>query len=77
MWNTFKAKRFFSILLMFAALCSLFGSCTKSLCIEKRKKNCVCPMVFDPVCGCNGLTYGNSCEAECAGIQEYTSGECK
>jgi hypothetical protein len=37
----------------------------------------MCPMIWDPVCGCNGVTYGNSCEAtNWGGVTSYTSGEC-
>jgi len=32
----------------------------------------------DPVCGCDGVTYNNTCHAECVeGITEYTEGACK
>ena len=30
-----------------------------------------------PVCGCNNITYGSVCEAECAGVSSYTMGACK
>lgn len=35
-----------------------------------------CPMVIMPVCGCNGTTYNNSCEANRAGVSSHTSGPC-
>ena len=35
-----------------------------------------CPAVGAPVCGSNGITYGNSCYAEAAGIENYIFGEC-
>jgi hypothetical protein len=28
------------------------------------------------VCGCNGITYGNSCMAECSGITDFVPGKC-
>lgn len=38
--------------------------------------SCVCPDIWAPVCGENGVTYGNSCEAECADVRVVHEGEC-
>ena len=38
--------------------------------------DCACNFDYTPVCGANGITYGNFCEAECFGITEYYNGEC-
>jgi hypothetical protein len=45
-------------------------------CKEIVKEDCMCTRQYDPVCGCNKKTYGNSCEAECHGITNYTKGAC-
>jgi hypothetical protein len=40
--------------------------------------NIFCPTVFIPVCGCNNVTYSNSCEAEnWFGVTSWTPGECQ
>ncbi len=36
----------------------------------------VCTQVFDPVCGCDGVDYGNECEANAAGTDAASTGMC-
>lgn len=48
--------------------CDFFGICTAM--------PEACPEIWNPVCGCDGVTYGNECESDAAGISISYRGAC-
>ena len=77
-----------SIILVFVFTTG-FISCTKQKIAADSQGSCAlhdppawcatvrCSPDGKPVCGCNNVTYGSVCEAQCSGITSYTMGACK
>ncbi len=66
-----------TIFLIFSAL--ILISCNKDIaCIDESLiKGSPCTKEYNPVCGCDNVTYSNSCTANNAGVLIFSQGECK
>ncbi|MBL4755452.1 MAG: Kazal-type serine protease inhibitor family protein [Flavobacteriales bacterium] len=70
-----KALRMVGVALLVTT--AFIAGCKKECTKRERKTSCICTHDYDPVCGCDGVTYSNACRASCEGVSSTKKGECK
>ena len=65
-------KLILSATLLFFFNCNEDENCN----IGTIDQNAMCIEIYDPVCGCDNVTYSNDCYATANGISNWSEGEC-
>jgi len=65
-------KLILSATLLFFINCNEDENCN----IGTIDQNAICIEIYDPVCGCDNVTYSNDCYATANGISNWSEGEC-
>jgi hypothetical protein len=90
-YHIIKVKKFPTILFirqLFNEFCNDSSQCEEGKYCEKKIGDCggkgvcklrptVCLHVYDPVCGCDGVSYGNECVAASAGVSILNESPCE
>jgi PKD repeat protein len=85
--HTYSVYRYYDVCLVASVpgstcrdtTCQLIDVGTAIACVNSGLINdtVACPTIYEPVCGCNGVTYSNACVAEYyGGVTSWTEGVC-
>tara|TARA_B110000881_G_C18291000_1_gene372224 strand:+ start:137 stop:364 length:228 start_codon:yes stop_codon:yes gene_type:complete len=72
-----KFFKYFLTFLFFALFSCHSDETPEMPCQADPNPDLVCIEIYEPVCGCDDVTYSNSCYAQGAGVISWTEGECK
>jgi hypothetical protein len=74
-----KSMRDLSWMLLIAAMCGC-STTEEQPCPDPEMRRAhaddICTEHYEPVCGCDGRTYGNACHAQREGVRVAQQGEC-